>query len=50
MSMRRMAALQAGLLLLAIFANAASRRQTLIQIKVLDSETRASTLTTTAFP
>ena len=40
MSIRRTAALLAGLLLLAIFANAASR-DNLIQIKVLDSETRS---------
>lgn len=40
MSIRRTAALLAALLLLAIFANAASR-DNLIQIKVLDSETRS---------
>jgi len=41
MSMRRMAALQAGLLLVAMFANAASQKNTM-RIKVLDSETRSS--------
>jgi len=43
MSMHRMAALQAALLFVAIFANAASRDNT-IQIKVLDSETRSVSL------
>jgi len=40
MSMSRMAALLAGLLLVPMFANAASRNNT-IQLKVLDSETRS---------
>ena len=40
MSMRRKAALQAGLLLVAMLANAASRSN-MTQIKILDSETRA---------
>jgi hypothetical protein len=40
MSMRRMTALQAGLLLVAMFANAASRNSA-IRIQVLDSETRS---------
>ena len=40
MSMRRMAVLQAGLLLVAMFANATSRNNA-IRIKVLDSETRS---------
>ncbi len=43
MSMRRFAALQAGLLLIAMFANAASRKKEM-QITVLDSVTRASNL------
>ena len=43
MSMHRMAALQAGLLLVAMFANAASRDNA-IRIKVLDSETRSVSL------
>ncbi len=43
MSMRRMAALQAGLLLVAIFANATSRDNT-IRIKVLDSEAHSVSL------
>ena len=42
MSMRRIAALQAGLLLVAMLANAASLKNTM-QITVLDSATRAST-------
>ena len=42
MSMRRLAALQAGLLLAAAFANAASQKDT-VRITVLDSVTRAST-------
>ncbi len=42
MSMRRMAALQAGLLLVAMVANAASLKNTM-RITVLDSVTRAST-------
>jgi PEGA domain len=41
--MRRMAALQAGFLLLAMFANATSRDHP-IRIKVLDSETRSVSL------
>ncbi len=49
MSMRRMAALQAGLLLVAMFANAVSRRNT-IEIKVLDSETRALSLDDNGVP
>jgi len=40
MAIRRVAALHLGFLLVAMFANAASR-ESLIQIKVLDSETRA---------
>jgi hypothetical protein len=40
MSMRRMAALQAGLLLVAMFANAVSRKDT-IRIKVLDAVTQS---------
>jgi hypothetical protein len=40
---RRMAALQIGLLLVAMFANAAARDKT-IRIKVLDSETRSVSL------
>jgi len=40
MNMRRMAVLQAGLLLVATFANATSRNNA-IRIKVLDSETRS---------
>ncbi|MGD0165020.1 MAG: PEGA domain-containing protein [Candidatus Sulfotelmatobacter sp.] len=40
MSMRRMAALQAGLVLVAMFANATSRND-MIRIKVLDSDTRS---------
>ena len=43
MSMRRIAALQAGLLLVAMFANATSRNNA-IRITVLDSETRSLTL------
>ena len=43
MSMRRMAVLQAGLLLVAMFANATSRNNA-IRIKVLDSETRSVSL------
>jgi hypothetical protein len=42
MRMRRIAALQAGLLSLAILANAASQKET-VRITVLDSVTRAST-------
>ncbi len=42
MSMRRIAAVQAGLLLAAMFANAASQKDT-VRITVLDSVTRAST-------
>jgi hypothetical protein len=41
MGMRRIAALQAGLLLVAVFANAASLKDT-VRITVLDSVTRAS--------
>jgi len=41
MSMRRMAALQTGLLLMAVFANATSLKNA-IRIKVLESETRSS--------
>ncbi len=43
MNLRGMAALQAGLLLLAVFANATSRDNP-IRIKVLDSETRSVSL------
>ncbi len=43
MSMRRMATLQAGLLLVAMFANAASLKNTM-RITVLDSVTRSSSL------
>ena len=43
MSKRRMAALQAGLLLVAMFANAAPQKDT-VRITVLDSVTRASSL------
>ncbi len=43
MSMRRMAAVQAGLLLAAMLANAASKTN-LMRIKVLDSETRSVSL------
>ena len=43
MSMRRMAALQAGVLLAAVFASAASKTN-LMRIKVLDSETRSVSL------
>jgi len=43
MSRRRIAALQAGLLLVAVFANAASVKNT-IRITVLDSETRSVSL------
>ena len=42
MSLRRIAALQAGLLLAALIANAASLKDT-VRITVLDSETRTST-------
>lgn len=50
MSMRRRAALQAGLVMLvAMFANAASRNNT-IQITVLDSETRALSLDNNGVP
>ena len=50
MSMRRKAVLQAGLLMVvAMFANAASRNNT-IQIKVLDSETRALSLDDNGVP
>jgi hypothetical protein len=42
MSMRRIAAVQAGLLLAAMLANAASQKET-VRITVLDSVTRAST-------
>ena len=42
MSMRRIAALQAGLLLAAVLANAASQKDT-VRITVLDSVTRSST-------
>lgn len=43
MSVRRIAALQAGLLLVAVFANAASVKSTM-RITVLDSETRSVSL------
>jgi hypothetical protein len=43
MSVRRIAGLQAGLLLVAVFANAASVKSTM-RIKVLDSETRSVSL------
>jgi hypothetical protein len=43
MSVRRIAALQASLLLVATFANAAAEKSTL-RIKVLDSETRSTSL------
>ena len=43
MSMRRFAVLEAGLLLLAMFANATSRNN-MTEIKVLDSETRSLSL------
>jgi hypothetical protein len=43
MSTRKIAALQAGLLLVAVFANAASEKN-LMRIKVLDSETRSVSL------
>ncbi len=48
MSMRRMATLQAGLLLVAMFANAASRNT--MRIKVLDSETRSLNLDDNGVP
>ena len=44
MSIRRIAAVQMGFLLAAMFANAASQKDT-VRITVLDSVTRASTLT-----
>src|SRR5271169_2772412 len=43
MSVRRIAALQAGLVLVAVFANAASVKSTM-RITVLDSETRSLSL------
>ncbi|MGA7634175.1 MAG: PEGA domain-containing protein [Terriglobales bacterium] len=49
MSIRRMAALQAGLLLVAMLANAASLKKS-IQITVLDSETRAVNLNDNGVP
>jgi len=49
MSMRRMAALQAGLLLVAMFANAASRKNTM-RITVLDSETRSLSMDDNGVP
>jgi len=49
MSMRKMAALLAGLLLVSMFANAASRNKT-IRITVLDSETRALSLDNNGVP
>lgn len=49
MSMRRMAVLQACLLFVAMFASAASRKNTL-EIKVLDSETRALSLDDNGVP
>ncbi len=49
MSMRRMAALLAGLLLVAMFANAASRNNTM-RITVLDSQTRALNLDNNGVP
>lgn len=49
MSIRRMAALQAGLLLVAMLANAASLKKS-IQIMVLDSETRAVKLNDNGVP
>jgi len=48
MSMHRMAALSAGLLLVAIFANAATKST--VRIKVLDSETRTVNLGTNGVP
>jgi hypothetical protein len=48
MSMRRMAALQAGFMLVAMFANAVSRNTT--RIKVLDSVTRSSSLDDNGVP
>jgi len=49
MSMRRMAVLLVGLLLVAMFANAASRKNTM-QIKVLDSQTRSVSLDDNGVP
>ncbi len=49
MSMRRMVALQAGLLLVAMLASAASQKNTM-RIKVLDSETRSSSLSDNGVP
>ncbi len=49
MSMRRFAILEAGLLLVAMFANAASRNNT-IRITVLNSETRALSLDNNGVP
>ena len=49
MSMRRMVALQAGLLLVAMLASAASQKNTM-RIKVLDSETRSSSLDDNGVP
>jgi PEGA domain-containing protein len=49
MSMSRIAAMLAGVLLVAMFANAASRNNT-IQLKVLDSETRSLGLNDNGVP
>src|SRR5208283_4166847 len=49
MSMRRMAVLQACFLLVAMFASAASRKNTL-EIKVLDSQTRSVSLSDNGVP
>ncbi len=49
MSMRRMAVLQACFLLVAMFANAASRKITL-EIKILDSQTRSVSLAENGVP
>ena len=49
MSMRGMVALQAGLLLVAMLASAASQKNTM-RIKVLDSETRSSSLDDNGVP
>lgn len=48
MTMRKMAALPAGLLLMAMFANAATKSA--MRIKVLDSETRSVSLGTNGVP
>jgi len=49
LSMRRMVALQAGLLLVAMLASAAPQKNTM-RIKVLDSETRSSSLDDSGVP